>query len=280
MKRARKMLSRVFRIIKKEEMRILPGQLAFFMILAIFSIFPLLGLISSSFISTELVNSLEENLPIGVYTVLESLLDVDSTGSIIIFVLICIYFASDGCYAMIITSNVIYKIKNSNFIRQKIKSLFMTLLLIVLILFIVIVPAFGDLIINSIAKNFPGKLIDTIGIIYSYLKLPLSFILIFIGIKILYTLAPDAKIPSHYNNHGTWFTTILWIIITKCYSLYLNSFNTYNIFYGSLANVVILFFWMYLLAFVFTMGMALNYDSYVNSQIVSSKTNNSQEENG
>ena len=266
MKRARKMISRVFKVIKKEEMRILPGQLAFFMILAVFSIFPLLGLISSSFISTELVNSLEENLPVGVYTVLESLLDVGSTGSIIIFVTICIYFASDGCLAMIITSNVIYKIKNSNYLKQKIKSFFMTFFLIFLILFIVIVPAFGDLIIDTIAKNFPGKLIDTIDIIYNYLKLPISFILIFLGIKILYTLAPDDKIPSHYNNHGTLFTTVLWIIITKIYSIYLNSFNTYNIFYGSLANVVILFFWMYLLAFVFTMGMGLNYDSYIESK--------------
>ncbi len=271
MKRARKMLNRVWLLIRREEMRILPGQLAFFMVLSIFAIFPLLGLISSSFISNELVSSIENTLPIGVYTVLEDLLSVESTGSIIIFGLFAIYLASNGCGSMIITSNVIYKIKGKNIIRQKIKAIFMTIVLILLILFIVIVPAFGELIINTIAKNYPGKVIEAIGIGYDYLKYPLSFILIFLDIKILYTLAPDERIPSHYNNYGTLFTTILWIIITRVYAIYLNNFNTYNLFYGSLANVVIMLFWIYLLAYVFTLGMAINSEHYFESKKVSTE---------
>ena len=271
MEKARNMLGRIWKLIKREEMRILPGQLAFFMVLSIFAIFPLLGLISSSFISNELVTSIETTLPVGVYNVLEDLLAVESSGSIIVFGLFAIYLASNGCGSMIITSNVIYKIKNKNLIRQKVKAIFMTVVLIILILFIVIVPAFGELIINTIAKNYPGKIIETIGIGYNYLEYPLSFVLIFLCIKILYTIAPDAKIPSHYNNYGTLFTTVLWIVITRVYAIYLNNFNTYNLFYGSLANVVIMLFWIYLLAYVFTMGMAINSDRYFESQKVSSK---------
>lgn len=271
MKKARRMISRIFNILKREEMRILPGQLAFFMVLSLFAIFPLFGLISSSFINNELISSIENTLPTAVYTILEALLDVESSGSIIIFIIVALYFASDGCRAMIITSNVIYKIGNQNYLKQKVKSIFMTIILIMLILFIVIVPAFGELIINTIAKNYPGKIIDTISTGYYYLKYPLSFILIFIDIKILYTLAPDEHIPSHYNNKGTLFTTISWILITRIYAIYLNNVNTYNLFYGSLANVVILLFWMYLLAYVFTLGMALNSDDYLVSKKVSSK---------
>ena len=138
----------------------------------------------------------------------------------------------------------------------------MTLILISLILFVVLVPAFGELIINAIAKDSPGKVIDTIQVIYDILKYPISFLLIFIDLKILYTVAPNAKIPSAYNNCGTLFTTVMWIIITRVYAIYLNNINTYNIFYGSLANVVIVLFWFYLLSYVFTMGMALNANSY------------------
>ena len=271
MKKARRMLNRIWKLIRREEMRILPGQLAFFMVLSIFAIFPLIGLVTSGFISNELVTSIETTLPVGVYNVLEDLLSVESSGSIIVFGIFAIYLASNGCGSMIITSNVIYKIRNKNPIRQKVKAIFMTIVLIILILFIVIVPAFGELIISSIAKNYPGRIIDTIAIIYYYLKYPLSFILIFIGIKILYTIAPDDKIPSHYNNYGTLFTTVLWIIITRVYAIYLNNFNTYNLFYGSLANVVIMLFWIYLLAYVFTMGMAINSEQYFESQNVSSK---------
>ena len=45
MRKARNVLNRILKIIKLEEMRILPGQLAFFMVLSIFAIFPIFGVI-------------------------------------------------------------------------------------------------------------------------------------------------------------------------------------------------------------------------------------------
>ena len=267
MKKARRMLNRIWKIFKLEEMRILPGQLAFFMVLSVFALFPIFGLLGSSFISNELINSMDHSLPAAVSSILKSLMEVESSGlSITIFLIFSIYIASNGCEAMIITSNVIYKIKNNMSVKQSIKAILMTIVLISLILFIVLVPAFGELIINAISKDTPGKVIDTIHVIYDIFKYPLSFILIFIDLKILYTLAPNAKIPSAYNNYGTLFTTVMWIIITRVYSLYLNNFNTYDIFYGSFGNVVIMLFWVYLLAYVFTMGMAINAEYYFNSQ--------------
>ena len=272
MKKAKRMVKRIFKIIKLEEMSILPGQLAFFFVLSIFAMFPLIGLIGSSFITNGLISSIDDSLPTAVSTILKSLMDVDVSGAgVILFVIFSLYFASDGCYAMIITSNVIYKIKGNSFLKQKIKALFMTIVLIFLLLFIVLVPAFGDLILSLIQKHYPGRVIETIIIGFNWLKYPISFILIFMGVKILYTLAPDEKIESRHTNLGAFATTILWIIITVVYSIYLNNINTYNIFYGSLANVVILLFWTYLLAYVFTLGMAINTDHYLESKKLSNE---------
>ena len=267
MKKARKVISRFWKIFKLEEMRILPGQLAFFMVLSVFALFPIFGLLGSSFISNELINSMDHSLPAAVSSILKALMEVESSGlSIFIFLAFSIYIASTGCEAIIITSNVIYKIKNDMSIKQTIKAIIMTIVLISLILFVVLVPAFGELIINAISKDSPGRVIDTIHLIYDILKYPLSFVLIFLDLKILYTMAPNASIPSVYNNYGTLFTTVMWIIITKVYSVYLNHFNTYDIFYGSFGNVVIMLFWVYLLAYVFTMGMAINAQYYFNSK--------------
>lgn len=267
MKKARKVLNRIWKIFKLEEMRILPGQLAFFMVLSVFAIFPIFGLSGSSFISNELINSMDHSLPAAVSSILKALMEVESSGlSIFIFLIFSIYIASTGCEAIIITSNVIYRIKNEMSIKQTIKAILMTIVLISLILFVVLVPAFGEVIINAISKDTPGKVIDTIHLIYDVLKYPISFVLIFLDLKILYTMAPNAKISSSYNNYGTLFTTIMWIIITKVYSVYLNHFNTYDIFYGSFGNVVIMLFWVYLLAYVFTMGMAINAEYYFNSK--------------
>ena len=266
MKKARKVISRFWKIFKLEEMRILPGQLAFFMVLSVFALFPIFGLLGSSFISNELINSMDHSLPAAVSSILKALMEVESSGlSIFIFLAFSIYIASTGCEAIIITSNVIYKIKNDMSIKQTIKAI-IELLSPFKKEFVVLVPAFGELIINAISKDSPGRVIDTIHLIYDILKYPLSFVLIFLDLKILYTMAPNASIPSVYNNYGTLFTTVMWIIITKVYSVYLNHFNTYDIFYGSFGNVVIMLFWVYLLAYVFTMGMAINAQYYFNSK--------------
>ena len=87
MKKAKRMINRILQIFKMDEMRILPGQLAFFMVLSIFAIFPIFGVIGSSFISNELIHSMEESLPSGITAVLKSLMDVESSGfSIFMFI--------------------------------------------------------------------------------------------------------------------------------------------------------------------------------------------------
>ena len=269
MKNFKQFVIRVFKIIRLEEMRILPGQLAFFIVLSIIAILSLIGYIGSSFITNELIDTFAKTLPVAVSSIFKSLVDTKDTGiNIVVFFICSIFIASNGCSAMIITSNVIYKINNNNIVKQTIKAIVMTLVLIFLILFIVLVPAFGELIINSIKNNYPGKIIETISVMFHWLKYPLSFIMIFIGVKILYTMAPDKVISSKYMTYGALFTTVLWIAITRIYAIYLNNINTYNIFYGSLANVVILLFWIYLLTYVFTMGMALNSERYLESQKV------------
>lgn len=269
MKKAREMLKRLYKIVNREEMRILPGQLAFFFVFSIIVIFSLIGLIGSNFITHELISSIEGTLPSAVSSILKSILEVESNEfNIVAFVIISMYIASNGCGAMIITSNALYKIKNENIVKQKIKAIIMTIILIIIILFTVLIPAFGEFIINLIKNNHPSKIIDIIEIFFLYLKTPISFILIFMGIKILYTLAPDKAIPSKFTNYGALFTALGWILATKIYSIYLNNINTYNIFYGSLANIVILLFWVYMLAYIFTLGIALNNERYFDSKDV------------
>lgn len=272
MREAKKMFKRLFKIIKREEMQILPGQLAFFIVFSLIVIFTLIGLVCSNYITHELIVMIEDALPSAVSAIFKSAIETNNEEfNIIIFVICALFIASNGCSAMIITSNALYHIKNDNIVKQKIKAIIMTMILIILILFTVLVPAFGEFIINLVQKHSPGRLIDTIEIIFAYLKLPLSFILIFFGVKVIYTIAPDKTIPSMYTNYGALFTTIGWILATKIYSVYINNISNYNVFYGSLANIVILLFWVYLLAYIFTLGIALNNERYLESKEVSSK---------
>jgi len=73
MKEAKRTFKRLFKIIKRDEMRILPGQLAFFIVFSIIIIFTLIGLISSNYITHELVLMIENSLPSAVASILNLL---------------------------------------------------------------------------------------------------------------------------------------------------------------------------------------------------------------
>ena len=72
-------------------------------------------------------------------------------------------------------------------------------------------------------------------------------------------MAPDKKLASRHVSGGAIFTTIAWIAITSLYSYYIVHFANYSVFYGSLANIVILMIWVYFLSYAFVIGMAMNY---------------------
>ena len=90
------------------------------------------------------------------------------------------------------------------------------------------------------------------------LKGPISWLVIFFLVKTIYTIAPDEKIPSNKVNKGAIFTTFAWIIGTLIYSYYITHFAHYSLFYGSLTNLVVLMIWFYYLAFILTVGIAIN----------------------
>ena len=76
---------------------------------------------------------------------------------------------------MIIASNQIYKIKNKGFLYDKVKSIFMLVVLILLLTFIIIVPIFGDFIIKWITSIIDSTTINGyITSIYQIINLPLS----------------------------------------------------------------------------------------------------------
>ena len=58
------------------------------------------------------------------------------------------------------------------------------------------------------------------------------------------------------------FTSFTWMIFTKLYSLYINTFGGYTTLYGSISGLIVLMWWIYFLSYLFVMGMALNVSKY------------------
>ena len=262
-RRVKKFFDNFFNVLKRPEMLVLPGQLAFFFILSVVPILTLLSYVASSMklstaVLTDFINHSFGNAIVNL--LMPNVSEMSFSFGFILVIIIGLYFASNGASSIIVTSNTIYGIEDQGFLRRKIKAIVMTLFMIFLFLFILVVPLFGDSIISLINNlNINDQFNNTLVAAIRILNGPLSWFIIFFFIKILYTMAPDKNIPSSQTTYGALFTSIGWIIVTAIYSFYINNYAQYQIFYGGFANIIILMLWTYLLAFIFVVGLALNY---------------------
>ena len=86
--------------------------------------------------------------------------------------------------------------------------------------------------------------------------------MILVNIKLLYTLAPSKTIPSKHTTLGALIATILWIVSSIIFGYYLDYFANYDILYGNLSSIIILMIWLYVISFVFVLGMIINKSYY------------------
>lgn len=270
----KKRIKEFYDLISGKEMGILPGNLAFSFFMAIIPILTLIFYLLTSFnLPMNIITQfLESTFPSGVVDLLQPIFTDEMSVDSLITIIFGFIVAANGCGAIIIASNTIYNFENAPLLRRGVKSVFLTFIMILLFAFVLIVPLFGTSIIGLLSSVFPfiSQNEFIVDIIYFILRVPVSFFVILFLIKLLYTLSPDDRIPSKYTTKGAVFTTISWIIATYVYSFYINNIADYNLVYGNLANIVILLFWFYVLAYVFVLGLFMNKR---NNEIGIEKTN-------
>ena len=264
MKKIKQYLNDIIKVVKLDEMDILPGHLAFYLIFIIIPVVSFIGLLSKNNLNINYTNYyINNNIPNAVLSLINEFSSDSKNINIIIFMLISLFVASRGTKAIIISSNILFKNKNNNTLKIIINSIIMVLILFLLIEFMIIIPIMGDMIIEYLSNYFKdtGNLI--INYIYHVIKYPISIILMFILIKMLYMMSLNLKVESKYINKGSMFTTIMWLILSRIYAFYLNNFNNYNLYFGSLSNILILLVWVYLLSYILVLGIAINANDYL-----------------
>lgn len=253
----RDFFSKVWDVIFKPETLILPGQLAFFVILSVVPIISIITWIGSLLgISVETVTDLLGQIFTSVkFDMFMPSIQVSGAGiNDIVVLIVMFYIAANGTNSIVVASNQIYGIKQSNYFKRRFKALWMTLLLCVLYIFILIVPLLG----NKIMSSFDFFGIKTIiEPLLAIVRGPLTWIIIFLFVKSIYVMAPDKDV-NHKVNLGAVFTTIFWVILTYIYSLWINNFASFNTYYGGLSNIATLMLWIYWLCYIFVIGLCLN----------------------
>lgn len=250
--------SKVFEIIMKPEMMVLPGQLAFSFILSVVPIVSIISAIGTIFgVNVDTVSELLGRIFTSIQfdVIVPSIFEQQFNLKYLIVIIVLFYTASNGANSIIVASNQIYGIKKDNYFRRRFKAVVMTLLLCVLYIFILLVPLLGNKIISSFDYFNFKSIIDPI---LTIIRGPITWFIIYYFVKSIYVIAPDKEVMRSGINLGAVFTTLFWVLATYLYSGWINNFNAYDKYYGSLSNIAILMLWIYWLCYIFVIGLSLN----------------------
>ena len=266
MKKIKEFIKTLVDIIMLPQMMHLPGSLAFFIILSIFPVLILVGILASYFsVSIDgVIKAIDIVLPNGVEQLLIPYIQAGTfTRNIIISTIFAFILASNGTHALILASNSLYDIKNSSYLKRRVKALFLILLLILLFIFMIAFLTYGNRLFTYIVESVSYEPIsEALYYFFAFIKWPIAMFIIYLSMKLIYVLSPDGKIYGSTTSTGALFSTIGFTVATAIFSFYVNNFSTYDIYYGSIATIVTLMIWIYILSFILVIGIAINVRSY------------------
>ena len=106
---------------------------------------------------------------------------------------------------------------------------------------------------------------DAIGVggtavtVWDIAKWPVLVVLISVLLAVLFWAAPNAKQSGvKWISPGGVLATIVWLVISAAFALYVSDFSSYNRTYGSLAGVVVFLVWLWLTNVSLLFGLELN----------------------
>ncbi|WP_245986932.1 YihY/virulence factor BrkB family protein [Azospirillum thermophilum] len=174
---------------------------------------------------------------------------------VLIGLLLTLWSASRGTNSLITALNIAYGEEDRrSFVWLAILSLAMTvaglLFIIVTLGLIVAVPA---------AIAIVGLEDTVIGWVARLARWPILAVAIILGLAALYRYAPDRREPKwRWVSWGSVIATLVWLLGSVGFSLYVSYFGSYNETYGSVGAVVVLLLWFNLTAYVILLGAELN----------------------
>jgi membrane protein len=172
----------------------------------------------------------------------------------IVALLLALWTASAGMRTLMTALNVAYHEKET---RGTVKLYATSLLLtlgavlgaIVAIITVVAIPAIMGFL------NLGERLESLV----SYGRWPLLAFIMLLGLAIVYRYGPDRQSPQwRWVSWGAVIATVLWIVASVLFSLYVSQFGDYNKTYGSMGAVIILMTWFLLTAYIFLIGAEIN----------------------
>jgi membrane protein len=126
----------------------------------------------------------------------------------------------------------------------------------------------GLLLVASIVMLGGPEIIDWIGSrlrlpsgrlnLWMVLQYPIAFSILVLAFFMIYRFLPNLKQRPKQILVGAVVATVLWLVVTLLFRLYVTNFGSYNKTYGAIGTVIVVLTWMYLTMLVILLGGELN----------------------
>ncbi|MDG3061785.1 MULTISPECIES: YihY/virulence factor BrkB family protein [Lacticaseibacillus] len=226
------------------------------LILFVANALPYLGLTYSS-LATYLTQAVPSNVMKWLDPVIANLLNTSSGGLLGIGAVATLWAASLGVNGLKMGFNQVYGVDaTQNFIIQRLLSMLMTFMLIIVMGTILIAFAFGRQFLEWLIPLL--RLNDDWLKTFNTLRWPVTVTALFIIIMFLDYFLPNVKIKIWTVLPGTAFTVIGWLLIAQAFSLYMHYFGTRYLSYGTIGTFIAIMLWLNFSSLVLLWGAVIN----------------------
>ena len=94
--------------------------------------------------------------------------------------------------------------------------------------------------------------------VWMLLRWPLAIAFVALAIGFINYFAPDADQDWEWVTPGALIATVLWLVASIGFKIYVSSFANYNETYGSLGGVIVLMLWFYISSLAILVGAEMN----------------------
>lgn len=265
-KRAIFYLERLRREIAYDDCMGMAAQIAYYMLLSLvpFLIFVLSIMSQFSFgeaLEPILLETMREQMPPEaanfVVDIVVRILPTRSSETTLVSFFFMLWGSSMAVGALITTINRAYNLRpRRNFLVQKLLSIGLVIMLSAILLLAMAIMLLGPRVTQAMFQFL--QLASESSSFWTSIRLPLAALLVLSTMVVLYYYAPEARQRLVHILPGSVVATVLWLVATSAFRLFVRNFGNYNATYGSLAAVVILLAYFWLTGFIYLLGAEIN----------------------
>jgi membrane protein len=171
-------------------------------------------------------------------------------------ILLALWSASGGMANLVTAISTAYdEEEKRNFIKKRGLALLLTLgaivFLIVTLALVAVFPVVANLIDNGVVRFF-----------LQVARWVLIAVLVTAALAVLYRVAPDRDAPKmRWVSVGAGAATVLWLVASVGFSIYVANFGNYAKTYGAIAGIIVMLFWLWITSYAILLGAEINAES-------------------